>query len=70
MLRFQNKNRTVGEIAFLKLFNSRKMLGGEEGKGLFNHFIRIFKVIKKNHNFEIMHKNLKCQKGMYYIALT
>lgn len=46
------------------------MLGGEEGEELFNHFIRIFKVIKKNHNFEIMHENLKCQKRMYYIALT
>lgn len=69
MLRSQKNNQTVGEVAFLKLFNSMKMLGGGAGrerkKGLFNHLIRIFKVIKQNHNFETMYKNCKCQKGCF-----
>lgn len=55
----------VGEIAFLKLFNSRKMgRGGEKEKGIFNHLIRIFKVMKENYNFEIRHKTRKCQKNV------
>lgn len=35
---------------------------GRREKGIFNHLIGIFKVIKENYNFEIRHKNRKCQK--------
>jgi hypothetical protein len=43
----------IKEMEFLRLFNLRRMFLGE---GIFNHLVRIFKVIK-NHNFETRQKN-------------